>query len=459
MVEAPARVNGLPARTDAVVIGSGFAGCAAAVRLAERGLRVLLVEEAPRLGGRATSFLDRETSERVDNGQHALFGCYRDTYDLLGTLGMADRAPLQSSLSVTMADESGRSATLSCPPLPAPWHLIAGVLRWSALGLADRLAVMKLRRFLLDVQRQGPAAVASAVPPSLTVTAWLQRHGQTARLCDWLWRPLAIAALNQSPDAAAAASFVRVLGELFAPDPRAAAIGLPTVPLDELFAGPAQAFVKARGGVVVLRAPARVVVDGTQVTGVRVGDAFVAASVVISSVAWHAFGRLFDGEPPQPLRSIAADAARMPASPIVTVNLWLDRATTLPGAFIGLVNGPMHWIFAKNQVFGSHAEHLSVVASGADDLLRRDNADLAALAHDQITRAVVALRGTSVRRAVVVREPRATFSLAPGAPPRPSTETELRGFYLAGDWTDTGLPGTIEGAVRSGFAAAAAASP
>ena len=460
MVEVAPIVTGLPERADAVIIGSGFAGCAAAVRLAERGSRVLVVEEAPRLGGRATSFVDRDSGERVDNGQHALFGCYRDTYELLGTLGVADRAPLQPSLSVTMADRTGRTATLTCPPLPAPWHLLAGVLRWSALGLADRLAVMKLRRFLRDVQAHGAEGMAAAVSPALTVTAWLRANGQTDRLCEWLWSPLAIAALNQSPDVAAAAPFVRVLGELFAPDPRASAIGLPAVPLDDLFAIPTRSFLEARGGAVVTRASARVMFDGSSVTGVRIGDAVVTAPVVISAVAWHAFGRLFGDTAPMALRGVLDHAAHMPSSPIVTVNLWLDDADELPGAFIGLVGGPMHWIFAKSQLFGGPVEHLSVVASGAVELLRQENAEVTAAAHAQISRAVPALARSKVRRAVVVREPRATFSLAPDAPPRPATRTGLTGFFLAGDWTDTGLPGTIEGAVQSGFtAAAAAASP
>jgi zeta-carotene desaturase len=118
----------------------------------------------------------------------------------------------------------------------------------------------------------------------------------------------------------------------------------------------------------------------------------------------------------------------------------------------------MHWIFAKSQLFGGPVEHLSVVASGADDLLRQENGDLIAAAHAQISRAVPSLSRSRVRRAVVVREPRATFSLAPGAPRRPAVHTALAGFFLAGDWTDTGLPGTIEGAVRSGFTAAAAAT-
>jgi prepilin-type N-terminal cleavage/methylation domain-containing protein len=151
------------------------------------------------------------------------------------------------------------------------------------------------------------------------------------------------------------------------------------------------------------------------------------------------------------LRDVIDHAARVPSSPIVTVNLWLDEAGELPGAFIGLVGGPMHWIFAKSQLFGGPVEHLSVVASGAVELLRQENAEVTAAAHAQISCAVPSLRQSRVRRAVVVREPRATFSLAPGAPPRPATRTALSGFFMAGDWTDTGLPGTIEGAVQRPF--------
>jgi len=118
----------------------------------------------------------------------------------------------------------------------------------------------------------------------------------------------------------------------------------------------------------------------------------------------------------------------------------------------------MHWVFDKSRIFSEAAGHLSIVSSGAEAILRLGNAELTALATDQLRREIPSMRGLQVRRSVVVREPRATFSLAPGGPPRPGPRTLLKGFFLAGDWTDTGLPGTIEGAVRSGYAAAEAAT-
>ncbi|HUF46991.1 MAG TPA: hydroxysqualene dehydroxylase HpnE [Vicinamibacterales bacterium] len=441
-------------RADVVVIGAGLAGLSAAVRLASAGCTVVVCEEGPRLGGRASAFTDRESGERIDNGQHALFGCYRETYAFLRAIGTDHLAPLQSRLDVTMAAAGGRSGRLACPRWPPPWHLVGAVLRWPALPVRDRLGAVRLRGFLSDVRRRGAEAAASAVPADQTVTDWLVRHGQSPALRAWLWNPLAIAALNQSPDTAAAAPFVRVLGELFGPRAEDSAIAVPTVPLDELYAEPARAFVEARGGRVLLKTPARVRVGaGGAIAGVAAGGENIETRVVISSVPWHALGRIWDGEPPRAMATILERAAATRSSPIVTVNLWSDGAG-LGRPFVGLVGGPMHWVFDKRAVFGSRARHLSIVASGAEDLVAIDNAAITALAARQIADTLPDLVPGRIDRSVVVREHRATFSLAPGAPPRPDPATPISGFWLAGDWTNTGLPGTIESAVVSGHRAA-----
>lgn len=445
-----------PLSSDVVVIGAGCAGLAAAVRLAAAGRKVVVVEQAPRLGGRATAFTDRESGDRVDNGQHVLFGCYRETYAFLEAIGASHLAPLQSRLAVGMADGTGRRSRLTCPGwAPPPWHLALGVLGWGALPIVDRLSVLRFGSLLRAARVDGAAAVASRVPPDVTVAEWLADQGQSETIRDWLWHPLAIAALNQSPDIAAAAPFVRVLCEMFGPSVEDSAIGLPIVPLDALYAEPARAFVEARGGVVLQKVAARIETTESGVPiGVEAGGLRIATAAVVSAVPWHAFASLWPRGVPPALSVIAANATAMDASPIVTVNLWFEERVTLGDRFVGLIGGPLHWVFDKGALYAHDAGHLSVVASGATELSRLDNADATKVALSQLQQALPALAGCTLKRSVVVREPRATFSLAPGGPPRPAHRTPIANFFLAGDWTDTGLPATIEGAVQSGHVAA-----
>jgi predicted NAD/FAD-dependent oxidoreductase len=173
---------------------------------------------------------------------------------------------------------------------------------------------------------------------------------------------------------------------------------------------------------------------------------------VISAVPWFAFGDLFVGDL-SPLRGILESARAMDSSPIVTVNLWFDRPL-FDEPFVGLPGRAMQWAFDKRTAFGDGSAHLSLVSSGASPLVDRPNAELIAVAHEELVEAIPDSRSSQLLRATVVREPRATFSLAPGQPPRPGTETPVSGLYLAGDWIATGLPATIESAVRSGHRAA-----
>jgi squalene-associated FAD-dependent desaturase len=435
-VHRPTEAN----RLDAIVIGGGCAGLAAATDLAEHGARVLVLEARPTLGGRATSFTDPATSERVDNGQHVLLGCYRDTFRFLDRIGAMDRVHVQDRLTVDMIDRQGRPSRLACPLLPPPFNLVAGLMTWSALGWRDRIAALRLPR--------GPQG--SAPRRDETVREWLVRHHQTPRLIEMLWEPLAVAALNESIDVASAPPFARVLTEMLGRNARDASIGLPLKPLDEMYALPASDYIERHGGEVRTTSPAKVGCGS-----VTVRHETFTAPIVICAVPWFALSEVFI-DPPPSLRPTLEAADRTAASPILTVNLWFDRIVT-EHVLVGLPGRTMQWVFDKRRVFGEQASHLSLVSSGADTVVSLSNEELIELARREVNDAIPAARAAVLRRAVVVREKRATFSVAPGQPPRPSTRTSIPGLFLAGDWIDTGLPATIESAVRSGHMAAALA--
>jgi hydroxysqualene dehydroxylase len=442
-------------RPDVAVIGGGFAGLSAATALAESGARVIVLEARPYLGGRARSFIDAETGTVVDNGQHLFMGCYRESLRFLDRIGGRDNLWLQPRLDVPLVGTGGEAWTLRLPPLPSPWNLVAGLLRFRALAWGERLAALRVGGEVRRRARRGRGAGDDGLDHR-TVREWLAALGQGAQAIRWLWDPLAIAALNEDPARASAAAFAPVLREALLGGGEASRLGLSKVGLSDLYATPAAHYLRSKGSEVRLRSQVRrVVVEGDRCVGVTLADGSrIETGAVIAALPPE---DLLESLPPE----IGADpffarAARLETSPIVSIYLWFGVPVS-DRPFAGIVGGTWQWIFGRD-AFRSHGSGLhsvTLVCSAARTLVEMSREALIRAALDDLHACFPASRRASLHHAMVIKEKKATMApLRGGLALRPPFGTPVKRLWLAGDWTATGLPATIESAVLSGHACA-----
>ena len=444
------------AKKDAVVIGGGFAGLSAAVALAERGVRVTVLEGKPALGGRAYSFADPETGDFVDNGQHVLMGCYGETLDFLKRIGAYEQLVFHEDLEIEMLAGPGQSATLKTARLPGPLHMTAALLGYRHLSVAERMSVMRGGLRMLAMRRSGGGELQR-----LTVAQLMDRLGQSEHARRCFWYPMSIATLNDEPESSSAALLAEVLKRAFFSRRRDSAFVYSRVGLSELYCTGAKQLIERAGGAVLAHSIVEMLELGVggHVASVRLRDGRrIVASDFISAVP-----------APQLLRLLPENAVADPffsrftglsSSPIICVHLWLDREVT-NSPFIGFTGTTTQWLFNKRQIFAhrgeAHPGYLSFVISGARKLVERSNQEILDIVINDLHAMIPAARGAKVVKSLVLKEKNAT--MAPDLRShelRPTAKTPIANFFLAGDWIQTGLPATIESAVIAGRAAAAA---
>jgi len=436
-----------PRRKNVVVVGGGFAGLSAASALTEQGVHVTLLEGRQHLGGRAYSFVDSKTGDSVDNGQHLFMGCYRETIKFLRRIKSVDRLKFQNALSVDFAGSGGRHAELRCWPLPAPWNLMSGLVRLKTLSWADR---WRLRHVYAALRNGMPAGELDR----LTVDQWLTLCRQSERAKRHLWDLIAIACLNEESRVASAAPFVTVLQQAFFSGRSSSSIALADVGLSELYVGDSVKYIQDAGGEVRLKSPVqRLEVRRGRVEGVLLRDGTrLGADAVVSAIpAWALLkivpDLLVDTEAYfQPLKNLAY-------APIISIHLWFDQKIT-DALFAALLDTHIQWLFNRSRI---HREaktkegYVSLVISGAHDFVDWPDTKVLSLALEELRRIFPKAKEAVLLRSLIIRENQATLSPKTGGEAlRPDQESPIANLWVAGDWTKTGLPATIESACVSG---------
>lgn len=435
------------------IIGGGFAGLAAGVDLSARGFRVNVLESRPRLGGRAYSFTDDATGEVVDNGQHAMMGCYTHTFAFLDQIGATRKLVRQPNLHVELIHPQRGTGAITGSSLPSPLHLLTGILGYRLLSRSERVCALLAGMRLMAMRRRRDPRLGL-----WTVQEALIALGQSANARSSFWYPVAIATLNESPARAAAAPFVEVLARAFFRSRADSQFVLPKVGLSDLYTDDARAFIEARGGSVAVKSTiAGLSLAGERITAIQLRDGTrVDADACISTVPPRALSALL----PEPLRAAPPMRAldEFDASPIVSTHLWFDRPV-LSSEFVGFLGTTTQWIFNRSKLTangnGDGQQCLSAVISAGRDVVEWDASRVTDTVVSDLRSLVPAAREARLLRSVVVKEKYATISPTPAAERlRPPPRTCVDNFFLAGDWIQTGLPPTIESAVVSGQRAA-----
>ncbi|MFH1017554.1 MAG: hydroxysqualene dehydroxylase HpnE [Pseudomonadota bacterium] len=430
---------------DVIVVGAGCAGLSAATALADAGKKVLVLERRPLLGGRASSFRDRPTGETLDNGQHLFLGAYRQTLIYLNRLGSLPLLHFLPSFEARMSGPDGQHAFLRTSALPAPWNIASALLRYRALTLGERIRTFRVAR---------AARRRDAELDSISVSEWLAREGQGERARARLWDPLTLATLNIDPGSAPARLLATVLEKGFLDSRESSRVGLSAVGLSELHGEPSRAFLEAHEGEVRTRSIVKrpIFAEG-KIEAVELADGSrEKAKAFLFAVPPPALFQLVR-DAPQGLPDFLAPARKMVSSPIVSLHVWFD-CEPFESAFVGLWSQEYHWAFRLKAILAApETRHFCLVASAARRMLSLSRADLIRRGENEM--GVVAGRTVRAVRAVCVRESEATWVPPLGGPEsRLKCPTPVPNLFLAGDWTATGLPATIEGAVASGHTAA-----
>ncbi len=449
----------MPASTHpstVAIAGGGLAGLAAGCVLAEAGFRVTLFERRPYLGGRASSYQHPGTGEIVDNCQHVLLGCCTNLVDFYRRAGVQDKIRWYEKL--TFLEPGGRASEIAPSALPAPLHTVPAFLRADCLSFRDKMAISRAMAALV------PSTPADRGQSFLD---WLKAHGQTERAIERFWKTILVSALNEDLDQVSVPYAAQVVRESFLKSPAAGRMGIPTVPLTDLYST-AGDYIRARGGDIQFRASVESFQTVPFAVNVTANGEEQKFDYLVLAGPFDVLGRMLPDAPSA--APLAAALGQFSTSPITGIHLWFDREISDLDHAV-LLDRTIQWMFHKsrlieireNQALENRARengggsYVELVVSSSKTLVEKSKTEIVDLAVKELLEFFPAAREANLLKSTVIKEVNATYSPRPGIDRhRPKPETAWPRVFLAGDWTATGWPATMEGAVRSGYLAAEA---
>lgn len=416
-----------------LIIGGGISGLTAASILSTKNISVTLLESSPKLGGRTYSFFDTETNTIIDNGQHILMGCYKDTLAFIKMIGAENNFEYQKNLSLEFLDKTKKQFSLNSNKLFYPLNLFYSITKYDAFTLTEKLSFIG---FILKLPLISKKSLINK-----NVIDWLSQQNQNSNLIRKFWEILCVGALNTSLEKASAFIFYEILIKIFFAGNFSTTIILPKYGLSESLIDPTASFIKNNGGEIILSDTVKeIVIENQKVKCVRtVSKVYEDFDFVISAVPLYSLKKILSAKN----LGLTID---LKYSTILNIHLWLDNLN-LSNSFYGFLDSYLHWVFIKDN-------HINIVISNADHLLTKSKDELLSIVLEEL-KLFLKISSSDLKHHKIIKEKRATF--VPSKEllyKRPESKTLVNNFLLAGDWTNTGLPSTIESAALSGRKAA-----
>jgi len=412
-----------------IVIGGGVAGLTAASYLAHYGIKVIVLESSPKLGGRAYSFKDQITNSTIDNGQHILMGCYKDTLEFLKLIGAGENFNYQKRLEVIFLQPGGAEVRLKSFPFFYPLNLLFGLLSFKVLTLKERISVVS---FMMKLPFQSQQKLINK-----SVKEWLEENHQSKNVILSLWQMISVGALNTNIEKASALIFKDILMKIFFNGNFASTIILPKNALTESYVNDAKNFIEKNGGEIKLSSSVEQITinDDTATEIITSNEISNDFDFVISTTPYYSLLKFIP-------ENVMDNKIPFEYSSILNIHIWL-KDNPLKKLFYGLLNSPVHWIFNKG-------DHLNLVISDADYLMDKSAEEIFEMCKTELKK-YTGIVNAEIHKFKVLKEKRATFIPRNEIIySRPGAKTKIKNLFLAGDWTDTGYPSTIESAAKSG---------